>query len=267
MPSPLETFFILFESNADDVKKGADEAEKSTDDLEQSITGVDGAAKKGGQQFVAMAKKVAIAAVSLATLKRGLQGVISSAEESDIIGRFADRYDLATESVDAYGRAVEAAGGSQDALRGSVAGLQQQLVETSIKGTSGILPYLNKFGIAAVDASGKARSAFEILPELAGAFENISKIESAGIGAQLGLDAETILLLQKGREEFEKTIAAQKDAGVLTKEQADSSREFNKELSLTSQAFTTIGRQISAFVLPAFTGFLERCSQIDNVCF
>ena len=49
--SILETFFILFDSDAEGVKKGADEAERATSGLEETIKKTDDASTKLGDNF------------------------------------------------------------------------------------------------------------------------------------------------------------------------------------------------------------------------
>ena len=55
MASVLETFFILFESDADDVKKGAKDAKKPVDELERSLGQSDRGTQKLGKSLVGLA--------------------------------------------------------------------------------------------------------------------------------------------------------------------------------------------------------------------
>ena len=258
----LETFLILFESDSDDVKKGAEEADKSVGDLETSLNASDKAAVETGGSLVDLAKTAAGALGALFAVNAIQSGIISTAAEADEILKFSQRLNENVEEVDAWGGAVVRSGGSASAFRSSLETLNEKLVDTAVRGTSEVLPFFNQLGIAITDSNGQARSTLDVLPELADAFQGLSRQQSAGIGKKLGLDEGTILLLQQGRGEIDKLIERQKLLGVTTEEQAQLSAKFNDLMADTGQAFDNIGRMLTVEALPFLNSFLETVTDI-----
>ena len=257
MSNLLDTFLILFESDASEVKKGAEDAGKAVDGLEDGIEGADDAATELGLSFGAMAKQAGIALLALVSIGAAKEGIINTAKSVDELGKFSNRLGVSVEDVDAWGGAVESAGGTASGFRSSIDSLNEKLVETAVKGTGELIPFFAQMGIAITDANGRARSTIDILPELSDAFQNLNRQESAAIGKKLGLDNATILLLQEGRVKLDELIERQKDLGVVTKEQAILAAEFNDQMGYMGRAFDTVGRLIAVELLPFITKFMS----------
>lgn len=257
MSNLLDTFLILFESDASEVKKGAEDAEKAVDDLEDSLDGAEDTAVELGASFGEMAKQAGIALLALVSISAARQGLINTAGSVDALGKLTNRLGENVEEIDAWSGAAVRAGGTAEGFRGALESLNEKIVDTAIKGTGELLPFFNQMGISMVDANKRARSTLDILPELADAFQKLSKQESAGIGRKLGLDDGTILLLQSGRGEIEKLLKRQKELGLVTKEQALIAAQFNDQLADMGQAFNTVGRLIAIELLPFITKFMD----------
>ena len=257
MSNLLDTFLILFESDASEVKKGAEDAEKAVDDLEDSLDGAEDTAVELGASFGEMAKQAGIALLALVSISAARDGLINTAASVDELGKLTNRLGESVEEVDAWSGAAVRAGGTAAGFRGALESLNEKIVDTAIKGTGELLPFFNQMGISMVDANKRARSTLDILPELADAFQKLSKQESAGIGRKLGLDDGTILLLQSGRGEIEKLLKRQKELGLVTKEQALVAAQFNDQLADMGQAFNTVGRLIAIELLPFITKFMD----------
>ena len=254
--SLLETFLILFETDASEVRRGAEDAERSVDDLEDSIEGADDTATELGASFGEMAKQAGLALLALVSISAAREGLVNTAASVDALGKFSDRLGVSVEDVDAWGGAVESAGGTVEGFRASIDSLNEKLVETAIKGQGEIIPFFAQMGIAIVDANGRARSTLDILPQLSDAFQSLNRQESAAIGKKLGLDNATILLLQEGRVKLDELIERQRSLGVVTKEQAILAAEFNNQLGFMGRAFDTVGRLIAIELLPFITKFI-----------
>lgn len=227
MASLLETFFILFESDSKDVKRGAEEAGKVVDDLEDKLKDTDVATKDIGKSFLEIMKssKAAIAAVL------GFGGItaaiINSAQQTAQIAHFSRAIGLNMVEVGAWSQAVIRAGGSAEGFQSSISSLTGQLTEFSLTGGGKIGETFARLGIQAFNAGGKIKTAFEVLPELADKFEQMSKAQAVNFGQKLGLDIGTILLLQQGGRSVDELIRKQKELGVATEEDAQAAIEFN----------------------------------------
>jgi len=258
--SLLDTFIILFESNADEVRRAAGEAEKAVDDLEDSIEGADKGTEDLADTLSEMAgeaKKAAKAFFALYAVRAAQGRILSLAAEADELGKFSDRLNVNIGEVDAWGGAVERSGGNASSFRASLESLNEKLVETAIKGTGEIIPFFAQMGISIADANGRARSTLQILPELSNAFQSLNRQESAAIGKKLGLDNATILLLQNGNKELDKLLARQKELGVITKEDAEIAAQFNDSLSDMTRSLNALGRILVIDAIPFINMFLD----------
>lgn len=256
MASILESFIILFESNADDVKKGAADATQTTDKLETSLLATRAASEQTGASLVAMASRAAGAISAVLSLGAITSAMFNAADYADQVGEFSEKLGLNVEEVSAWGDALQVNGGSAEGFRASVESLSMALTDFAVKGTSRVAPYFDELGIKMVDAQGKARSVMDILPELATAFEGLTKQESAALGQKLGLDQGVIMLLQRGRREVEEQVKIQKELGVVTAEQAEVAGAFNDAWDNTAKVFRSIFGVVSMSVLPVFTRIL-----------
>jgi hypothetical protein len=255
--SILDTFLILFESNADDVKKGAKEAQDATRKLDDDLKHANDTSGKLGKSFLAAAKTFAIAATAAFSVGRIAGAVFAQAQLSDALGKTADALGVNVEDLDAWGQAAARSGGSAAGFESSLGALNRGMAEFSTKGTSRVAPFFDQLGISMTDASGKIRPVMDLLPELADAFEGLSKQESTGLGEKLGLDAGTIMLLQSGRRAVEDLVDRQKSLGVITKEQAEIAAKFNDQWDDTGQIFRGLYVAIGTMILPALTSFLQ----------
>jgi len=256
MASVLETFLILFETNADDVEKGSQDAKRSADKLTDSLKSADTQTTKVGDNFTRMVATASSALVSLLSVGAVVGAVMRTAELNDQLGEFSERLDLNVEDVNAWGDAVAVNGGSAEGFRASIDSLVDGLVTFATKGTSRVAPFFKELGIDMVDAQGKARDVMEILPELADAFEGLTKQESAGMGRKIGLDQGTIMLLQRGRREVEDQIRKQKELGVVTKEATEIAGKYNDQYDNTQKVFRSLFTVMGSTILPIFTRVL-----------
>lgn len=264
MASILETFVILFESNAEDVEKGNDSAKRSADRLQSALANVDDRSKTVGDNFLRMASTLGGAIGSVIALTGVTSAVLAAANNADALGEFSERLELNIEDVNAWGDAVQVNGGTAEGFRASVDNLIDGLVTFATKGTSRVAPFFKELGIQMVDANGKARNVMDILPELADAFEGLSKQESAGLGRKLGLDQGTIMLLQRGRREVDAQIKQQKELGTVTKEAAEIAGKFNDEADNTAKVFRSIFTAVGTTVLPVFTAILTGVGKVGG---
>lgn len=257
MASVLETFLILFESNAEEVDKGSQQAKKSTDDLERSINTTATASMSAADSFVKMASTAAGAITSILSVAAVTGAVLAAANNADALGEFSERLGLNIQEVNAWGDAVAVNGGTAEGFRGSLDSLIDGMVTFATKGTSRVAPFFDELNIKMVDTKGKARDVMEILPELADAFEGLSRQESAGLGRKLGLDQGTIMLLQRGRREVGDQIRIQKELGTVTKENAEIAGKFNDQQDNTAKVFRSLFTVMGSTILPVFTRILS----------
>jgi len=255
--SILDTFVIMFDSDASKVKEGADKAKKSTKDLEKELSASDKMAGKVGSSFLGMAKSAAGALAGIVAVGSIFGSMGSWMDEADRAGKVADSIGAGVQDVVAWGHAAKLSGGSIEGLQGSLKALNVGITEVATTGTGGMLPYLNRLGIGIRKADGAVKSSIDLLPELAKSFEKLSKTESAGLGAKMGLDEGTVMLLQQGGKAVDELVARQKRLSSITKEAAAASAAFHDALDDSVMSGKAMIGSIGMFFLPALTGLFN----------
>src|ERR1043165_2772805 len=177
--SALETLYILFKSfGTDDVKKAQEEVKKSADKMNESLKDSEKVGDKVTESFSKLGKELTntiTKVISVGALLAGIKNSINYAEDVDLASR---QLAVNVDELDAWDNAVRRTGGTAEQFQASLRRLAQQL------GTSGQI-------------------ALEVLPQLADSFQQMGRFGAIRYGEILGLDENTILLLQKGRREVE----------------------------------------------------------------
>nr|DAM68851.1 MAG TPA: tail tape measure [Caudoviricetes sp.] len=238
MATVIDSFMITLGLDPTDFNKGIDEASKKTESFASKLI------KKG--------TAAATAFFSFGGIIAQVKGLAAGA---DGIGKIADRIGANASDLYAWGTAAELSGGSVRGLFDSVEGLNKQLTRIAVTGKSRILPFFEQLGVAVVDDSGKVRNVFDVLRDLAGAVEGMSKLESQGILSSLQLDEGTIGLLQGGRQALDDLIKRQKDLGYFTKEDTVIAAKFNDSITELSRSFRFVFLPILRFAAPTLTQF------------
>lgn len=256
MASLLETFGILFDSDADEVKKGAQEAEQATDSLEEKIQDTDEVTAQLGETFSDLISSASGALAGILGAGAITAGIVSAAAATDEVGKFTETLGLNIEEVQAWSEAVVRSGGDAGAFQGSIQGLTQSLTDFAITGGGEAAEVLARLGINATDSGGRVRSAFELLPDIADEFQKLNEAESFGLGQKLGLDQGTILLLQQGSASVADLVERQRELGVATQEDYLAAAQFNDAVADTQQLFNSLFVTMGTTILPGFTDFL-----------
>lgn len=261
MSSILETFVLLFESDGKDFEKDVQRVEKTADDAEKSLKKTALTTQDLGLKFVEVAKQATLAFVAFQGLSGIMQGFNAAVEYADKLGETSEALGISVEQLDLWSRATIMAGGSADDFASSIKSISTQMTQLDTMGKSKLQPFLKELGINLLDASGKSRPALEIFPELADAFQKMSKQEAIGFGQKIGLSEGVIMLLQKGRREVDALIARQKELGVLTERETEVAGKYKDSLDELSFAWRNFAVDLSSGFLPAFTWVVEKLTE------
>lgn len=267
--SLLSTFAILFETDAKKASGDAEDLSDSLDDVvgsaEEAVDGVDGlteAANTGASSIGGLTNMIIGLGAAYIGFDAIASGIFDNALAIDQVGKFSETLGFNIVQVDAWGAAVERNGGSADGFRSTLESLGSSLSSIEIDGGGQAIETLAILGITATDAGGKIKSAFDVLPEIADSFENLSASKSAEFGKKLGLDQGTILLLQQGRSEVDKLVARQKMLGGVTKEGAEKAAKFNDLWLDTKRVFSSLWVSANSTILPLFESILKGFNSI-----
>jgi hypothetical protein len=262
MASVLETFLLLFDSDASNVKKGAEDAKKSTESLNSSLKNTGVISQQVGKRFVNMVRNVGAGLVAFASIGAAFTGFKSAKDYAYSLSTISYALNLNIEDVNAWVDALKLYGGSASTFEHDISHLTTELETFVVTGKSRVSPYFKELGIRMTDASGKAREAIKILPELADRFGKLSKTESFALGKKLGLDTYTILLLQQGKRELDDLIKRQKELGTVTEKDIEVIYEFNKQWEEVAHIFRTLYNEIGRTIFPALTLLLKGVEKV-----
>lgn len=251
--SILETFFILFETNADDVGKGTDKARESGKKMADGLKDADDVSKKLGDDFLKMSK-AAVGALS-AVFAVGLMSsrLMQAAAYTDELNLQAKALDVNIGKLDAYGRVMERNGGSAEGFRAGLANINQDAQNLALTGQSSLLPMMGRLGVAMIGAGGKARNVMDMLPEIADALAGMDKGQAMAIGRNLGFDEGTIMTLMQGRKAVEEMAKKQEALGVRSAKDAEMVRKFAEGMTDLKNVGMSVAMGLANIVLPVFT--------------
>ena len=258
----LDVLSVIFDANADKLKKGAGEAEEVIEETKAAAIDTDKAAADLGKTFLDTIGSAKGAIAGILSLGALTASIVAQAAQTDQLGKFSQRLGENVEDVGAWGEAVARSGGSVEQFQGTVESLSDNLTELAKTGGGAASEALARLGISAIDSQGNIKGVFDLLPELAESFEGLSRADSVELGKKLGLDEATILLLQQGRGEVDKLVERQRSLGVATAEDAAIAATFRDAFDDLKQIFGSITRTIGAYLLPAFTAILKGAQNI-----
>jgi hypothetical protein len=232
MSSIFETFYILFESDASDVKKGTEQAKKSTDSLNKSLSTTGEATQKIGQNFKNLITQLGGTLTALIGTAAIVGGLKASLDYANKLDRLSKEMGINAGMIDVWSRAVKSVGGSEDAFQGSLQGL--------------------------IDRFGKVATFTKILPKLADRMHGLRRIRAFELGKQFGLDEGTITLLRKGRGALDEIIKKEKELGYITKQDTDAAAKFTQEWRNVGSVFQILFAKLNTDWIPIFLKFTEK---------
>ena len=254
MSTILDEFKIVIGIDGKDAKKGMSDVTNSV---------------KGGMKEIKASVETGLASVSkiFSGFGAAIVGAMSIGsafgtwkEQSAELGAVSRNLKMSMEDVQGWTGAMGKFGGTAADFESTIRGLNGQLARMATTGHSRAGSLLESIGIDA-GGIGRQRNALEILQEMAGVMEGMSKDEAQGIGAALGLDSATIMLLQQGRDGMRDLIREKKESAVYTKEDAEAVKAYNVAMGGLKKNFMGIVSVLFRMVTPALTTITKYISQ------
>lgn len=256
--SILDTFYVLFKTNADEAADDIDDVDRASDKAGDSLHKMDGAATSVGASFVRMAAAIAAPILAMASFDAIANGVQARAQAILQLDQSASMLNSAVSDVDAFTRAIRAAGGETEKGIDSLRMFAERLNLAASDADSAERKTFQEWGLAFADVEGNALGAVDGIIALAESLEDVSRAEALARIKQLGIeDATTIDLLLKGKRAVEDRMRLEKEQGVVTENQVRLSRDYQRELGQTSNLLTSFGNRITEVVLPALTAMVR----------
>lgn len=199
---------------------------------------------------------LAVGAVA-ATAAAGIGLFVSKvAEGIDELGDFADVEQVSVEALQEIGYAAQLSGSSLEAVKASVSGVNKTVGEAALGIGRGAQTF-EKLGMSAKNADGSIKSFDQVLEEVAGKMEGLSRQEQIALAEKLGIDRSLIPLLAKGRGELEALRKEAQAFGVATEEDAQKAGELMDSLDRTRFMLGALGKYIAVGFMPQVTAVLD----------
>lgn len=254
----LDTFFILFKTDADKATTDVKELDRATDTLGRDLLKTDAAAAGLSRSFMGMAQSLAAPLLALASVGGAFAIVMERVQQIDEIGDMAGKLRSSAQDYDAFTRAVQATGGSLADAQANLAGFGDKLADAAARPDGPNAKNFAKWGIAFKDVKGEAVGAVDGILALAKSLEGVSQAEAIGRLRRLGIqDADTIAFLLQGKQAIIDKMEAEKRAGVVTDEQIQIVGEYQSALGATKNSLDTFANRLTGALLPALTKGLE----------
>lgn len=248
MPTVIDSLVVLLKL---DPSQFTDEQKKALERLRQTDRSVASTAKnmeaygKRASQFFVQVRDSALQLFAVLAggygLKEFAQHTVTS---TAALGRLAYNIGVSSEELGAWEGAVRAMGGDANAAGASMQNLMLNLQEFALTGHSQVVPFFRAMGIQLADAQGHARSVSDIMTDLNRWAQTVSPQQANFMFRALGLDQDTINLLERTPAEFDRYMNAVKAAGVPTKEQTKAMQDLLSSFSYLGQAMETTGREV-----------------------
>lgn len=216
------------EDGLGDVGKAADRADKKTDRFAKGMK--------------AAGKVVAVAAGLITAATVGLVALSTAAiANADAIGKQADKIGIGVESLQELRYVSELAGVAQNTLDMSMQRFSRRVGEAR-QGMGELLPVLQQYGIALIDADGRTRSLEDVLADYADAVAGAKDGSEQLRLAFKGFDSEgaaLVNLLRQGSEGMERLRQEARNTGVILSE------SMVRQAEATNDSLTRMKRIVS----------------------
>lgn len=251
----LDTFFILFKTDADEAAAKTRKLGDATDDVEKKLAKTDATAARLSGSFLGMAAALAAPLIALVSFSGAINTVFARIEEIGNIGDASLKLRSTAADYDAFTRAVRASGGNMADAQANLAKFSDKLNDAAARPDGPNAKNFAKWGIKFKDVKGEALGAVDGLLALSKSLENVSKAEALGRLRRLGIeDADTIDFLLQGKQAIIDKMDAEKRAGVVTDRQVELEGQYQSAVGKTRNMLDTFASMITEAVLPSLIG-------------
>lgn len=240
----------------DDTKNKSKEAQKEAKELEKQLTET---AKKGAAAFDNI-KKAAIGFFTVLLGATGLEHLVENVTEANVeLGNMSKTLGVSTENLSAWGNAAEAMGGSAKTLMGDLSKLRQSVAELQLTGETGNRKYMIALGVH------YDKDPLTMMKNLNHSIYQVGQHDAAKammLGKGAGLSEETVNLMLRSADAYEKQAEAMKKLYNPTQDDVNASIELKKQWGLLGAETKSLGSLFVSLITPALTMILRGISAV-----
>ena len=178
---------------------------------------------------------------------------------------------ISRSKLQAWGGMAEMAGGSAEGMKGSLAGLSMGITRLTTMGDTSMVPFFNAFGVALLNADGKARDLDSIMLDLADRFAKMDRVQAYNLAKSMGLDDGTINTLMLGRAEMEKMLEMQRNLYRSGEKEIQVSRELTQARGYLNAQWDSLKAMLADALAPVLlkivkmvSGFVDYLMKHEN---
>ncbi|WP_218815653.1 SGNH/GDSL hydrolase family protein [Eikenella corrodens] len=271
MATVIDTLFMELGIDSSKFSRKAKQAVSKLDDMTEAFEKAEAKTGKSGKGLDKHAEKVkqnvkqaknltealgkvakgAAALFALVTGSNALDKLIRETTEANVqLDNLSRNIGMSRNQLQAWGGMAEMAGGQADAMRGSLAGLSMSITRLTTMGDTSMVPFFNAFGVALLNADGKARNLDSIMLDLADRFSKMDRVQAYNLAKSMGLDDGTINTLLLGRAEMEKMLALQDRLYRSGEKEIAVSRELTRSRAYLNQQWDALKNMIADALAP-----------------
>lgn len=167
---------------------------------------------------------------------------------------------ISRNQLQAWGGMAEMAGGSAEGMKGSLAGLSMGITRLTTMGDTSMVPFFNAFGVALLNADGKARDLDSIILDLSDRFSKMDRVQAYNLAKSMGLDDGTINTLMLGRAEMEKMLEMQRNLYRSGEKEIQVSRELTQARGYLNAQWDSLKAMLADALAPVLLKIIKMVS-------
>lgn len=242
------------------LEKQAAQSAKSTKQA-KSLTQAVGSLAKGFAAFTALVMG-----------SNALDKMIREGAQANVeLDNLSRNIGISRSKLQAWGSMAEMAGGSAEGMKGSLAGLSMGITRLTTMGDTSMVPFFNAFGVALLNADGKARDLDSIMLDLADRFAKMDRVQAYNLAKSMGLDDGTINTLMLGRAEMEKMLEMQRNLYRSGEKEIQVSRELTQARGYLNAQWDSLKAMLADALAPVLlkivkmvSGFVDYLMKHEN---
>lgn len=226
--SILDTFFILFDSDASALDKGLQDSEKKAEGLVDKLKDVDKhGAKAGASLYGLLEKGAGLLGVGL-SVGALVAGVKATAAAYDDLGKLAARFRSTAEAIDEFVDASALLGIGEETSVGALKSLETAIQDTFL-GMGRAKKVFEEIGVSVTDVAGKVKPTTQVMGALAEKLQGMERGTQIRVMERLGLDPAMLKLFNADFVALQKRMSDVDRASGFNLEQAvKRAAEFTK---------------------------------------
>lgn len=185
---------------------------------------------------------------------------VKIADEMDELGDFAELNKVSAAAVEEFGYAAKLNGSSLDAVKSSVAGVNDTIGQ-AVLGLGRGAKTFEKLDLSARNADGSVKSFDQILEDVSGKMQGLSRQENIAMARKLGIDESLVPLLEKGTDAIRAYRDEARELGGMEDVDYQAAGALMDTIDRTRFAVGALTTRIAVGLMPMVTrvvdGFLE----------